>query len=60
MTPEYHAHYDCHWCGDRKFRADIIFIDDIPICLKGDCAHEYRQSKLPGIVPRTRGFYDKG
>jgi hypothetical protein len=51
-------HYDCYICGERKYRADIKFVDDKPICIKGDCRSKYEKETRP--TPRTVGYMDKG
>lgn len=56
--PEYNSHYRCVYCHGLKAKADIIFVDDKPICTHGGCKDAYYRLTRP--VPRSVGYYDKG
>jgi len=64
MVPQQHACYHCSYCHGLKAKADIIFVDDKPVCRHGDgansCLEKYREITHPRPVPRTVGFYDMG
>lgn len=50
----------CTWCHAVKNAADIIIVDDKPVCRQGNCKEKYYESAHPRPAPRARGFYDKG
>ena len=62
--PDWHAHYNCAYCHGLKAKADIIFVDDAPVCRHGDginsCREKYHAANHPRSIPRSIGFYDKG
>lgn len=61
---EWNAHYTCQWCHGLKAKADIIFIDDVPVCRHGDgaesCREQFYEHSHPRPAVRSLGFYDKG
>ena len=58
--PDFHAHYRCAYCHALKAKADIIFVDDQPICRIGDCKEKFYAQNHPRSVPKSMGYYDKG
>ena len=54
------VHYRCTWCHGLKAKADIVIIDDKPICRIGKCKEKYYETSHPRPVPRSVGFIDKG
>lgn len=44
---DFHAHYLCTWCHGLKAKADIIFVDDKPICAIGGCKDAYYRKTRP-------------
>lgn len=62
--PEYNSHYRCSYCFGLKAKADIIMVDDRPVCRHGDgptsCKEKYYASTRPRPVERSYPRYDKG
>lgn len=52
MTPEWPARFHCVYCYGLKAKADIIMVDDKPICRHGNCKEKYYET----VRPRVRRF----
>jgi len=60
MTPEWQAHYRCHWCNGLKAKGDIIHADDKPFCSDSLCRDAYYLATLPKPVPKSQSRFDHG
>lgn len=57
---EWNAHYRCRWCHGLKAKADIIMVDDQPICRHGQCKDLYELASRPRPMPVSRSRWEHG
>lgn len=57
---EWNAHYRCTHCHGLKAKADIIMVDDRPICRHGTCKEAYELNTRPKPMPITQSRWEHG
>lgn len=57
---EWQAHYRCTYCHGLKAKADIILVDDKPICRHGECKALFELSTRPRPVSKSHTRWEHG